>query len=215
MRAWHELVATIGDHIFGGVPVLGLILFAITGLVALFWYWWPEWWHALRRFTMARFAGGREESRGRRWRFRGLLGRLRARWRFGRRKRRGEPADTEPEPELGPDDLPDLPAVELALSADQLAAQGRYKEAVRERLRAIVRELIERQVVDHRPGWTVTELATMAAQNRLATAAPLAAASELFSSIWYGQRDATPAHDAAMRVHADQVRAVLSEQVPA
>jgi hypothetical protein len=213
MRVWHELVAAVGDAVPGGVPVLGLILLLLTGAVALLWYWWPEWWHALRR------GGARGERSGekkrRRWRFRGLWGRLRARWRLGWRKRRGEPAEADEEPELAPDELPDLPAVALALSADELAAQGRYKEAVRERLRAIVRGLVERQVVDYRPGWTVTELAAMAARSRPATAAPLAGASEIFSGIWYGQRDATAAHDAAMRVHADQVRVVLDERVPA
>ena len=147
-----------------------------------------------------------------RWRFRWARWRLRWRWRW--RRRRDTPAGEE-EPELAPDELPDLPAVALVLSADELAAQGRYKEAVRERLRAIVRELVERQVVDYRPGWTVTELAAMAGQARPATATPLAAASEVFSSIWYGQADATASHDAAMRVHADQVRVVLSERVPA
>jgi hypothetical protein len=217
MRFWHELVAAVGDVIPGGVPVLGLILLVLTAVVALLWYFWPEWWHALARGRARR--GGR---RGRWWRwprFRGMWGRWRLRWarwrlRWRWRRRRGT-ADEETEAELAPDELPDLPAVALALSADELAAQGRYKEAVRERLRAIVRELVERQVVDYRPGWTVTELAAMAGQARPAAAAPLAGASETFSSIWYGQADATASHDAAMRVHADQVRAVLSERVPA
>jgi Domain of unknown function (DUF4129) len=213
MRPWHEFVAAVVDLVPGGMPVLALILLVLTAVVALLWYWWPEWWHALRRGGAR--GKGRGERQRRRWRFRGLWGRMRARWRLGWRRRRGAPAEAEEEPELAPDELPDLPAVALALSADELAAQGRYKEAVRERLRAIVRELVERQVVDYRPGWTVTELAAMAARTRPPAAAPLAAASEIFSSIWYGQRDATAAHDAAMRVHADQVRAVLTERVPA
>lgn len=214
MRFWHELVAALGDLIPGGVPTLGLILAVLTAVVALLWYWWPEWWRALVRGA----ARGRRrgERKPRRARFRGLWGRLRARWRLGwRRRRRGAPAQAEQEPELSPDELPDLPAVALVLSADELAAQGRYKEAVRERYRAIVRDLIERGVVDYRPGWTVTELAAMAARVRPATAPPLAGAGEIFSSIWYGQRDATAAHDAAMRVHADQIRVVLTERVPA
>jgi hypothetical protein len=78
-------------------------------------------------------------------------------WR--RRRRRTVPADIDG---LAPDELPDLPAELLALTADQLAAAGRYAEAVRERLRAIVRELIDREVIEHRPGWTVTELAAAA-----------------------------------------------------
>jgi hypothetical protein len=215
MRAWHELVAILGDFMPGGVPVLGLLLLLLTAVVAMLWYWWPEWWHAMRRGAAR---GARRGSGSRRPRLRGFWGRWRlrwARWRLRWRWRRRRGAPDEDLADLPPDELPDLPAVALALSADELAAQGRYKEAVRERLRAIVRDLVERGVVDYRPGWTVTELAWMAAGARPATATPLAAASEIFSSIWYGQRDATASHDAAMRVHADQVRAALSERVAA
>jgi hypothetical protein len=228
MRFWHELVAAVGDLVPGGVPVLGLILLGLTVLVALLWYWWPEWWYGLRRgvvrlgASLAR-AGKRlaDLLRGRSgWRWRGLFGRWRLRWSRWRlrwrwrRRRRDESSDDEPV-ELPPDELPDLPAVALILSADELAARGRYKEAVRERLRAIVRDLVERRVVDHRPGWTVTELASMAGRSRPAIAGPLAAASEVFSSIWYGQRDASAADDAAMREYAAHVRAGLSQRVPA
>jgi len=225
MRFWHEFVAAVGDLLPGGVPVLALILLALTGLVALLWYWWPEWWHGLRR-GLVRLAGwlvraakgfvnlllGRSS-----WRLRGIFGRWRlrwSRWRLRWRRRRSEPAEAE-QPDLAPDELPDLPAVALALSADELAAQGRYKEAVRERLRAIVRDLVERAVIDHHPGWTVTELAAMAGQARPAIATPLAAASDTFSGIWYGQLDATAADDAAMREYAAHVRAGLDQRVAA
>jgi hypothetical protein len=97
-------------------------------------------------------------------------------------------------------------------AADELAAQGRYKEAVRERLRAIVRELVERQVLEYRAGWTVTELARMAGLARPAAARPLDGASDVFSRIWYGQQDALASHDAAMREYAAQVRAALTDQ---
>lgn len=131
--------------------------------------------------------------------------------RFFRPRRRG--ADDLPDREIDDIDidetLPDRPAAELAASADALAAQGRYREAVRERLRAIVRELVERGIVDSRPGWTVTELAQMAARTLPPAAPPLAAASDIFSRIWYGQRAAGPADDAAMREHAAAVRATL------
>jgi hypothetical protein len=217
MRFWHELVAAVGDLLPGGVPVLGLILLTLTGLVALLWYWWPEWWHGLTR----RVRRARSRSSGRRWRWpgwRGLFGKWRLRWsrwrlRWRWRRRDSEPADERPD--LPPDELPDLPAVALALSADELAAQGRYKEAVRERLRAIVRDLVERGVIGHRPGWTVTELAAMAGQARPVVASPLAAASEVFSGIWYGQRDATATDDAAMREYAAHVRAGLDQPVAA
>jgi D-serine deaminase-like pyridoxal phosphate-dependent protein len=127
------------------------------------------------------------------------------RWRW----RRAAPEHAD----LPPDRLPDLPAAALAHSADELAAQGRYREAVRERLRAIVRDLVERDVITHRPGWTVTELAVAAGRARPATAAALAAASEIFSGIWYGQRPADAWQDAAMRDLAARVRAGLEQRV--
>jgi hypothetical protein len=216
MRGWHELVATVGDLVWGGVPGLGLILLTVTVLVALLWYWWPEWGRALRRggsrLARIRPAGRWRLPRpGRLWgRLRLAWSRWRLRWRW--RRRRGEPDPDGDHADLPPDDLPELPSAALVLSADELAAQGRYKEAVRERLRAIVRELVERQVLEYRPGWTVTELARMAGQSRPAAAWPLDAASEVFSRIWYGQQDALASHDAAMREYAAQVRAALTEQ---
>lgn len=203
MRAWNEFVARLGDVV--PVPLIGLILFAVAGLTALLWYWWPEWFRALRRIRLRRPKG---------WRWR------RPRWPKWRRRRRRQPSETEPEPaapeELAPDELPEVPSGVLALNADELAAQGRYREAVRERLRAIVRDLVERKVIDSRPGWTLTELAGQAGRVQPATATPLAAASHVFSEIWYGGREATATDDLAIRGHAEQVRAALTHwQVPA
>jgi len=80
---------------------------------------------------------------------------------------------------------------------------------VRERLRAIVRELIDREVIQHRPGWTITELAAIAARARPATADPLRGAAMVFSDIWYGQRPATAGDDVAMRGYAASVHSAL------
>lgn len=211
MRAWHELVAAAGDLVPGGVPGLGLGLGLLTTIVVLLWYWWPDW-------LPGRSGGGRRgrDRRAGRRRWPGWRGfwsgwRLRwSRWRLRWRWRRRAAGDTEAEP-LPDEELPEVPAAALTLSADQLAAQGRYREAVRERLRAIVRDLVERGVITHRPGWTVTELARAAGQAHPGTAAPLAAASEIFSGIWYGQRPAAAGHDAAMREHAARVRAALDQ----
>lgn len=193
MRAWNEFVARLGDVV--PVPLLGLFAFLAAGLVALLWYWWPEWFHALRRVRLPRWH--------------------RPRWKGWRLRRRRRPPEQEREPVTVPeppaaDELPEIPAVVLALNADQLAAQGRYKEAIRERLRAIVRDLVERRVVENRPGWTVTELARAAGQAWPPCATPLAAASDLFSRVWYGQYPATAEEDAAMRRYAEQVRAALA-----
>lgn len=203
MRAWNEFVARLGDVV--PVPLLGLLLLLAAGLAALLWYWWPEWFRALGRIRLPRLRWPRWRSP--RWWWPKL------RWRR-RRRRRSESAGEPVEPlDLPADELPEVPAGVLALGADELAAQGRYKEAVRERLRAIVRDLVERRVIEHHPGWTVTELATAAGHARPPCAAPLAAASEVFSRIWYGQFPATAADDAAMRRYAEQVRAALETRV--
>jgi hypothetical protein len=64
----------------------------------------------------------------------------------------------------------ELPAVTFVELADRLARRAATAEAIRERLRGMVRELIERGVLEHRPGWTVTELAAVAAGRRPAVA---------------------------------------------
>ncbi|MEV4758450.1 DUF4129 domain-containing protein [Micromonospora sp. NPDC049559] len=209
-RFWNEFVADLGDLVIGGVAMLGLLLFLLTALVAVLWYTWPAWLPSRRR---ARVRRERPARRRRRFRFRWpRLGRLRwrPRWRW-RRRPRPEPV---PAPELPDDEVPQVPAAVLALSADELAAAGRYAEAVRERLRAVVRDLAERGVLVHRPGWTVTELARMAGRARPSTAEPLGTASEIFSEIWYGLRPATADDDRAMRRQAERVRAALDPEPP-
>jgi hypothetical protein len=219
-RGWNEFVALLGDGVPGGVLMLGLLLFLLTMLASLLWYYWPAWLPSRRlRAWRERRAHSRTESDGRfrpRWdRFR--LPRLRfdfrwpgrwwrrLRWRRWWRRRR----DAVEPPVLPDDQLPDLPATVLALGADELAAAGRYAEAVRERLRAILRDLVERGVIVNYPGWTVHELSRTAARNRPPIAAPLTAAADLFGEIWYGMRPATSDDDQLMRVRAEQVRAEL------
>lgn len=201
-RSWNEFVAALGDVV--PVPLLALILLAVTAIVAALWYWWPEWLPGRRRGGRRRFRW--RWPRFRRPNFRRL--RLRLRWRRRRRHRRPEPTGDGYAERPG-DELPELPAATLTLSADEFAAQGRYREAVRERLRAVVRDLVERNVITHHPGWTVTELAAAAGRARPATAAPLGAASDVFSRIWYAQQPADATHDQAMREYAAGVRAAL------
>lgn len=212
-RWWNQLVAVLADGTPGGVVCLALSLLLIAAGVAVLWYTWPPRLPFLRR----RGTGGVREKGGRRFRWPRWAW-LKWRWRFAwswlRHRRRGRPAAAPDVAELGPDELPDLPAEVLALTADELAEAGRYAEAVRERLRAIVRELIERQVIEHRPGWTVMELAYAAGRSRPEAAEPLRGAGGIFSEIWYGQRPATVDDDARMREHAAEVhRAVLTEAV--
>ncbi len=177
-RWWTELVADLADHVPGGVAGLAVLLLMLAGAVVAGLYGWPH------------------------------------RHRLGWRKRVGGEPDVAPESDqledpdvAGPDGLPDRPPAELRSLADRYAAAGRYAEAVRERLRAMVRDLVDRQVLVHRPGWTVTELAAAAAGTDPGLAAPVREAADLFSGIWYGRLPATAADDARMRVLADRVAA--------
>jgi hypothetical protein len=201
-RWWNDTVATVGDSMSLGLAVL--LLFVAAGLCAAALYWWPSWlpWRWWRLLSIG--AGGR-------WP-RPHWPRLRWRWRRPRwRRRRGEPeAEAVDEPTtVGGDELPDLPAEAFMSLADRLAAQGRFAEAVRERLRGIVRELVDRDVVQNRPGWTVTELAAMAGTAWPPARPPLDAACRTFSDIWYGQRPANAVHDGQMRERAGEVHAAL------
>jgi hypothetical protein len=74
--------------------------------------------------------------------------------------------------------------------AEQAAARGEWAEAVRERLRAVVRELEARGVVEPRPGRTADEVATEAGRVVPSLSGPLLAGARLFDEIWYGGRAA-------------------------
>jgi Domain of unknown function (DUF4129) len=185
-RAWDELAATVFDVVPPGVLVLLLLLTA--GLVAALWYWFPAW--VPRRLP--------------RWRWRLRLPK--------RRKKAPAEAPAEPaEPEqlITLPDPADRPVAAGARSlADRLAAEGRYAEAIRQRLRDAVGDLVAAQIVAPLPGWTAAELAAVAARQRPAVARPLGQATELFSEIWYGDRPAHRDHDEHMRTLTEQVRTV-------
>jgi hypothetical protein len=89
--------------------------------------------------------------------------------------------------------------VEHRRRADEQAAAGRYAEAVRERLRAIIRDLEERAVLDPRVGRTADEVAFESGLVLPAAAADLHRAARMFDDVWYGKRPATAAMDAELR----------------
>ncbi len=103
-------------------------------------------------------------------------------------------------------------AAEHRAAADAHAAAGEWAEAVRERLRAVVRSLEERAVLDERPGRTADEAAAEAGVALPAVAAELRRAARLFDDIWYGGRPAGPESDAALRGVDEQVRAARPGQ---
>jgi hypothetical protein len=96
-----------------------------------------------------------------------------------------------------------LDAAEHRRRAEAYAAEGRFAEAVRERMRAIVRELETRGVLEPRPGRTADEVAREAGAAVPAVAADLRTAATVFDEVWYGGRPATTQADAALR-QADQ-----------
>jgi hypothetical protein len=98
-------------------------------------------------------------------------------------------------------------AAEHRASADAHAAAGRWAEAVRDRLRAVITGLEERTLLDPRPGSTADEAAAAAAAVVPECAADLRAAARTFDDIWYGARPADASHDAALRRLDDRVRA--------
>lgn len=91
-------------------------------------------------------------------------------------------------------------AAEHRRAADDHAARGEWAEAIRERLRAIVRDLEERDLLEVRPGRTADEAAAEAGESLPDCAAGLREAARIFDDVWYGSRPATAAmHE---RLHA-------------
>lgn len=85
----------------------------------------------------------------------------------------------------------ELTAAEHRARAERHAAAGEWAEAVRERLRAVVRSLEERSILEPRAGRTATEAATEAGLALPSQAEELRAAAHVFEDIWYGERPAT------------------------
>lgn len=107
---------------------------------------------------------------------------------------------------------PPLGADDHRRRADDLAGQGDFAGAVRERLRAVVRELEARGVLDPRPGRTAAEIATEGGVQVPGVAAQLHRAAAVFDEIWYGGRTADAA---SYRVVTDVDRAVRDARLVA
>jgi len=192
-RAWDEFAAAVFDVLPPGT--LLLLLLVAAGLVGALWYWFPAWvprrWPRMPRWRRPRF-------RLPRWR----------RTKKPKAAKRGK--KTKPEPVFAPTVvLPDG-----TLLADRLAAEGRYAEAIRQRLRDVVGDLTAAGVVAPLPGTTAAEVAASAAARRPAVAAPLGGATQLFSEIWYGDRPALHSHDERMRALTGDVRSRMKEGMP-
>jgi hypothetical protein len=89
--------------------------------------------------------------------------------------------------------LEEVPSTARDHRADAVrhAAEGRWGDAIRERLRAIARDLEERAILDPRPGRTADELAAEAARALPDLAEALQAGVQVFDDVWYGDRPGT------------------------
>ncbi|MET8227909.1 DUF4129 domain-containing protein [Streptomyces sp. NPDC005301] len=84
-------------------------------------------------------------------------------------------------------------AAEHRAAAEAHAAQGHWNQAVQERMRAVVRSLEERALLDPRPGRTADEAAAEAGRTLPSHTDRLRAAARDFDDVTYGGRSATEA----------------------
>ncbi|CAM5720735.1 hypothetical protein SALBM311S_02672 [Streptomyces alboniger] len=82
-------------------------------------------------------------------------------------------------------------AAEHRAAAEAHAAQGHWNQAVQERMRAIVRSLEERALLDTRPGRTADEAAVEAGRTLPSQADQLRTAARDFDDVTYGGRRAS------------------------
>ncbi|MFA1539755.1 DUF4129 domain-containing protein [Actinomadura monticuli] len=100
-------------------------------------------------------------------------------------------------------------------AAERHAAAGMWAEAIRERLRAIARDLEERAVLAARPGRTADELAAEAGEAVPELAGELAAGVRIFDDVWYGDRPGTVEGYAVMKALDERLRATKPKPLEA
>lgn len=103
--------------------------------------------------------------------------------------RLGTPQRTSPSGDSLFEDGPRTAAQHRSAAARHAAA-GRWNQAVQERMRAIVRSLEERTLLDPRPGRTADEAAAEAGRSLPAHTDELRAAARSFDDVTYGGRTA-------------------------
>ncbi|CAM3336700.1 DUF4129 domain-containing protein [Stackebrandtia soli] len=124
--------------------------------------------------------------------------------------KRSRPTTVTGEAPADDDTLGELPTDELLERARRFMAHGDHRRAIREWLRVMVRDLVDRGIILNRPGWTVTELAGAAANALPSITGPLSEAAGLFSDVWYGEREADLTSASRMRDLSDQTRVAAS-----
>jgi hypothetical protein len=97
-------------------------------------------------------------------------------------------------------------AAQYRQAADSCAAHGAWALAVRERLRAIMRDLEQRDLLAVQPGRTAHEAAAQAGVVLPGCAADLLDAARIFDEVWYGGHPATAEMDGRLRAVDEATR---------
>ncbi|MFD5522196.1 DUF4129 domain-containing protein [Streptomyces sp. NPDC127066] len=108
-------------------------------------------------------------------------------------------------------------AAEHRAAAEAHAAQGHWNQAVQERMRAVVRSLEERALLDPRPGRTADEAAAEASHSLPSHTDRLRASARDFDDITYGGRSGDPrAYQRLTELDRDleRTRPVLTDNAP-
>ncbi|MFI5933131.1 DUF4129 domain-containing protein [Actinoplanes sp. NPDC051494] len=191
-RTWDEFAASVFDRI--PPALLLLLLLVAAGVIGSLWYWFPRW--VPRRWPRIRLPRLRKRPK-----------RQRRAKKAKKEKKAPEVVPAVPEPAFEPSVvLPDG-----MLLADRLAAEGRFAEAIRQRLRDVVGDLTVAGVINPLPGATAAEVAADAAGQRPALSQPLGDATELFSQVWYADRPAQRVQDEHMRTLTGEVRTRMTD----
>ena len=90
--------------------------------------------------------------------------------------------------------------------ADRLESEGRWREALRCRYRALIAALAGAGVVDEIPGRTAGEYRTLVRGTRPQVDEPFAGATDLFERAWYGDEPTGPGESSDFRELAERVR---------
>ncbi|WP_443072081.1 DUF4129 domain-containing protein [Streptomyces sp. WMMC1477] len=105
-------------------------------------------------------------------------------------------------------------ADEYRAAADRQAAAGAWSAAVQERMRAIVRGLEERALLDPQPGRTADEAAVEAGRALPGHAAALRSAAHAFDEVTYAGRPGTQAAHEAVRALDEALRRARPQLTP-
>lgn len=100
---------------------------------------------------------------------------------------------------------PRRPAEAWTADAEHFETEGRWRDALRCRYRALVATLARTGVIEEVPGRTTGEYQSLVRHARPTVAEPFAGATELFERAWYGNAETGPEETSAFRDLADRV----------